>query len=164
MTSTTLSCLANAPIISVTNCEVLEQIFVTAARTRVSFEPIASALSSVSSPCFHKLTLELRTAARRDPDHIQVELVDRLSRLDEPLSQIARVALEKNRKISLMLLGEDPEFLAQGFVDFQSLGHVWAGEEVSRGEYSWTLATPKNVKRCRVINTLGKLFRRKTSD
>lgn len=155
--------LASAPILSLAACETLEQIFITAVGTNGSFLPIASTLDSVTSPRFQKLILELRPTARRDPDSVQVELVDKLSQLDGPLSQITRINLEKNREVSLVLLAQDPEFLAQGFIHFQSLGRVWAGEEVCEGEYLWTLAVPKKVRRCRV-SILNKLFRRKPLD
>jgi len=155
--------IANAPVLSLVACETLEQVFVTVAGANTSFLPIASALDSITSIRFQKLILELRTTARREPDGVQVELVDRLAQLDGPLSQIARAASEKNRDVSLMLLAQDPEFLAQGFTHFGSLGHVWAGEEVGDGEYHWTVAVPKNVRR-RHIRILTKLFRQKTLD
>lgn len=155
--------LANAPVLSLTTCEVLEQIFVAAAETSASFLPVASTLSSVTSLCFQKLILELRTTAQREPDCVRVDLVDRLSRIDGPLSLIARIALEGKREVSLVLLGRDPEFLAQGFTNFQSFGRVWAGEEVGKGDYFWMLSTPKDAKRRRVT-ILDKLFRRKASN
>ena len=156
--------LGDIPVLSLTTCDVLEKIFVTAAETKVSFVPIVSTLSSVTSLRFQRLILELQTGtAERDPDHIQVDLTDRLSHLDEPLSQIARAVRGENREVSLVLLGQDPEFLAQAFVDFQSLGPVWAGEEVREGEYIWTVSAPKNVKRC-PVKILDRLFRRKTLD
>ena len=150
--------LADAPIISLAACEVLEQMFVTVVGTDISFHALAYTLSSVTSSRFQKLILEFRTVAQRGPDHVQVDLVDRLSQLDWPLSQLARAASEKRREVSLTLLGQDPEFLAQGFMDFQSLGCVWAGEEVGKGKYLWTFTAPKNVTRRRV-NIFDRLFR-----
>lgn len=155
--------LANVPVLSLTTCEILEQIFVTVVGTNTSFQPIASTLSSVTSLRFQKLIFELRATAQREPDHIQVALVDRLSQLDEPMSRIARLALGKKREVSLTLLGQDPEFLAQGFVDFQSLGCVLAGEEIDEGEYIWTFSAPKNVKRRRIC-ILNRIFKRKALD
>lgn len=157
--------LGDVPSLSLTTCERLEQIFVTVVGANTSFLSIASTLSSVASLRFEKFILELRTAtARRDPDFVQVELADRLSQLDLPLSQIAQVALEKDRKVSLVILGQDPEFLSLGFTGFQSIGCVWAGEEVDTGNYFWTLAAPKNTKRCCIGTLLNKLLRRKNLD
>lgn len=154
---------ADAPILSLAACETLEQIFVTVVGTNASFQPVAHTLSSVTSRRFQKFILEFRTTARRDPDSDQVKLIDRLSQLDGPLSQTARVALEEKRKVSLIILAQDPEFLAQGFMDFRSFGCVWAGEEIGGGEYLWSLTTPKKVRRSRVT-ALNRLFRQKASD
>ena len=119
----------------------------------------------MTSSRFQKLILKLQTAGHRESDAIQIDLVDRISRLDAPLSHLARVALERGREVSLVLLAQEPEFLAQGFVDFHALGYIWAGEEIGGGEYFWTFTAPKKnkTKRCR-IRILDKLLKRKNLD
>jgi len=101
-----------------------------------------------------------------ESDATQIDLTDGISYLDAPLSHLARVASEGNRKVSLVLLGQEPEFLAQGLIDFHALGYIWAGEEIGGGEYSWTLTAPKNgrVKRCRIRILLDKLLGRNNLD
>ena len=90
--------------------------------------------------------------------------MDRIGDLDEPLSILGRVASARNQKISLVLLGQEPEFLAQGLVDFQEVGYVWAGDEVGGNSYSWTFTSPRNkMKKCG-ISISDWLFRRETRE
>lgn len=148
------------PSISLQDCTTLEQICIGGVGPNVSFHRVSSIVSSVASPCFRNLVLKFRTASRRESDAIQIGLTDGVSYLDAPLSHLARAALERNRNVSLVLLGREPEFLAQGLVDFHALGYIWAGEEIGEGEYFWTLTSPKKskTKRCRILD---KLLRRK---
>jgi len=146
------------------NCEVLEELFVSVLGTATSLDHVPSLLASITSPCFRKFILELRTPTQRGNDAAQIALADCISQLDGPLSRLAQNAVGIDPRVSLVLLGQDPEFLAQGLFDFQESGYVWAGEDVGGGEYSWTLAAPRNNKarRCR-ISILDKLFSWKKS-
>ena len=149
------------PPLSILDCKVLEDVFVSVLGTTNSFHSIPPLLASITSPHFRKIILKLRTTAGRESDAVQISLADGISQLDGSLSHLARNATRINRRVSLVLLGQEPEFLAQGLFDFQELGYIWAGEEVGGGEYSWTFTTPKKGKTRRCV--LYKLFRRETS-
>lgn len=150
------------PEISLPDCSALEQVFLSVFDSIVSFHRISSLISSIASPHFRILTLKLRSTVEGGRNAIQTALVDNISDLDAPLSNLGRIASPMNRKVSLVLLGQEPEFLAQGLVDFQKVGHVWAGEEVDEKNYFWTFTSPKSckTKRYRICN-LGRLLRRK---
>ena len=154
------------PSISLQDCPALEQICISNIKHSASFRRISSIVSSVTSSRFQNLVLKLQTTGHRESDAIQIDLADGISHLDAPLSHLARVASEGNRKVSLVLLGQEPEFLAQGLIDFHALGYIWAGEEIGGGEYSWTLTAPKNrkAKRCRIRMILDNLLGRKRLD
>ena len=79
-------------------------------------------------------------------DAVHIDLADRISDLDAPLSHLGRVASTRNQNVSLVLLGREPEFLAQGLYDFQEVGCIWAGDEVGENRYSWTFTSPKTSK------------------
>jgi hypothetical protein len=149
------------PSLSLATCEVLEQAFITVVGD-TSFPSIASTISSVNSFHFQKLILELQTTAHRNTDLGQIDLVDGLNLLDAPLTRIARAASEKKREVSLILLGQDPEFLSLGFMDFQLLGSVLAGEKIGEDDYFWSFSAPKS--KGRRINILDRLLRRKNLD
>lgn len=146
------------PLILLHDCLVLEQICVSDIRSNTSFSRISSILSSVTSSRFRELVLKLQATSHRESDATQIDLVDGISYLDEPLSHLARAASEGNLKVSLVLVGQDPEFLAQGLIDFHKLGYIWAGEEIGGGDHSWTLSAPKKRKGKRfwtfILNTL----------
>lgn len=150
------------PPLSIGGLKVLEDIFISILGVTTSFHHIPPLLASITSPGFQKFILEIRTTAQRESDAIQISLADGISQLDTPLSHLAQNAAVINRRVSLVILGQEPEFLAQGLFDFQELGYIWAGEYVGGDEYSWSVATPRKerVKRCR-IGVLDKLFRRK---
>ena len=153
------------PDISLQDLLALEQVFLSVTAQTAPFHRISSLISSATSLRFKRFVLKLRTTARRESDTIQVDLADRLSCLDTPLSNLARVSSKENRAFSLVLLAQDPEFLAQGLADFHEVGYIWAGEETGEGGYFWTFTSPKNnrTKRFR-ISVLDKLFRRKDLD
>jgi hypothetical protein len=113
-------------------------------------------MSSVASPCFQRLILKFRSTNHSDV--VQIGLTDGISCLDAPLCHLARAALERNHTISLVLMGQEPEFLAQGLIDFPALGYIWAGDEIGEGEYLWTFTAPKKRKmkryRIRVLDLL----------
>ena len=152
------------PTLSIAECGILEELSVSVPRATTSFHHVPSILASTTSPRFRRLVLELRATARRESDATQLTLADGISQLDGPLSRLAQNATKTDHQVSLVLLGQDPEFLAQGLLDFQELGCVWAGEDVGGGEYLWTFAAPKNGKARRYrTGILDKLFRWKIS-
>lgn len=130
-------------MISLGDCPTIEQICINGIKHNTSFRRIASIVSSVTSPRFQKLILKFHTTSRRESDATLVALTDGVGHLDEPLSRLVRVASGGNRGVSLVLLGQEPEFLAQGLINFHASGYIWAGEEIVQGQYSWTLTTPK---------------------
>ena len=140
---------------------MLERVSLSVVGSAVQFRGILSLVSSINSPHFQTLILKLQTAAQRESDIVLAGLVDRISCLDAPLSHLARVASEDDRKFSFVLLGQDPEFLVQGLIDFDEVGYIWAGEEMGENNYFWTFTSPKNgrTKKPRIC-LLDKLFRR----
>jgi hypothetical protein len=149
------------PELSLRDCLALEDVFLSIIGPAASFSRIASLISSVASPHFRSLVLKLRTTAQRERDIVQIDLADRISSLDVPISRLGRVASAKGHKVSVVLLGQDPEFLAQGLVDFHKVGYIWAGEEVGGNEYFWTFTSPENGRaKKHLFNILGGFFRR----
>ena len=153
------------PDLSLQDLPALEQLFLSIAAPSAIFHNISALISSATSLRFRNLTLKLRATAQRERDAVQVDLVDKLSCLDAPLSNLARVSLKENHNFSLVLLGQDPEFLAQGLAEFHEVGYIWAGEETGEDGYFWTFTSPKNsrTKKCG-ISILDRLFRRKNLD
>ena len=149
------------PELSLQDCTVLEKVLLSVVGPTTSLLHIPALISSITSPRFKSLILKLRTTEQGERDAFQADLVDRISDLDAPLSYLGRVASKRNQKVSLVLLGREPEFLAQGLVDFQEVGCIWAGDEVGENSYSWTFASPKNsrTKRYRIC-ILDRLLRR----
>ena len=155
--------LGEFPELSLQDFLMLERVFLSVAAPTISFHRISSLVSSITSTRFKSIVLKLRTTGQRERDAVQANLVDRISCLDAPLSHLACVSSKENHKVSLVLLGQDPEFLAQGLVGFHEVGYIWAGEEISENEYFWTFASPKNAetKRYRIC-ILDRFFRQRT--
>jgi len=151
------------PDLSLQDFSALEQVSLNVAASTAPFHRVSTLISTATSLHFKSFILKLRATAQRERDVFQVELVDRLSCLDTPLSSLARLSLKENRKFSLVLLGRDPEFLAQGLTEFHEVGYIWAGEDTGEDGYFWTFTSPKNsrVKRS-PISILHRLFKRKT--
>ena len=150
---------AEVPEFSLQDCSVLEQLLLSIAGTTASFTHIASLISSITSAGFRCLTLKLRTTVQREPYTVQTDLADRISNLDIHLSHLGCLALARNHRVSVVLLGQDPEFLAQGLVKFHTVGYIWAGEDFGEG-YLWTFTSPKSSKMKRhCICILDRLFR-----
>ena len=148
------------PELSLRDCTALERVSLSVVGRTASFPCISALILSITSPHFKSLTLKLRTIGRRERDTVQADLVDKIGGLDGPLSRLGRVALARNQKVSLVLLGWEPEFLAQGLVDFQTVGYVWAGDEVGENSYSWTFTSPKDSRTNRYcISIPNRLFR-----
>ena len=106
------------PLLSIADCEVLEDLFVSVLRATTPSHCIAPLLASITSPHFQRLILKLRTTAQRESDAVQTSLVDGISQLDRPLYRLAQGATGTNHRVSLMLLGQEPEFLSPGALRF----------------------------------------------
>lgn len=150
------------PDLSLKDCTALEHLFLSIIGQTSSFHKISALISSITSNNFRSFTLKLRTTARREHDVVQIDLTDRISSLDIPLSRIGRLVAVRNKKVSLVLLGQEPEFLAQGLTCFDKVGHIWAGEDMGDGNYFWSFTSPNGggvMKRNR-IRILDWLFKR----
>lgn len=149
------------PELSLQDCPAFEQVFLSVIGPTASFHKIATLISSISSTRFRSLVLKLRTTARRESDVVQVDLTDRIGILDVSLSRLGRVASARGHKVSLVLLGQEPEFLAQGLADFHEVGWIWAGEDIGDNNYFWTFTSPESKMKRRRICILDRLFGRK---
>ena len=148
------------PDLSLKDCTALEHVFLSVKGPTASFPIISSLISSISSNDFKSFTLKLQTTARRERDIVQTDLTDRISSLDTPLSRLGRLVAARNKKVSVVLLGQEPEFLAQGLIDFHEVGHIWAGEDMDEGRYLWSFTSPKRGATKRNPIRMFALFKR----
>lgn len=127
------------PKISLSECAVLESLFISVVGPEASFHRIISMCSSVVSPHLRKLTLE---ATLRDfPDIycsvVQNALVNGVSRLDRPLCTLAkRIIREDEGGLLFILLSHNALRLAQRLTELNREGDMLVGEKVVGGEHS----------------------------
>ena len=127
------------PNISLSECTVLEFLFISVVGPETSFNRIASILYSVVSPRFRKVVLE--AALREFPDIycsvVRSFLVDGVSQLDQPLCALAkRIVREDREKFLFILLTHNALELAQQLTEFNREGDILTGEKVIGGGHS----------------------------
>lgn len=127
------------PEVSLSKCTVLEHLFVSVVGPETSFRRIASMLSSIASSRLRKVVLE--AALREFPDIycsvVRNVLMDGVSRLDQPLGELAkRIVLEDKEKLLFILLTHNALELAQQLTELSKEGDILIGEKVVGGDHS----------------------------
>jgi hypothetical protein len=126
------------PKLSLSDCAVLEHLFISVVGPETKFRRISSTLSSITSSYFRKLILELNL---RELPHIHCEAVknvasDSVSRLDRPLAVLAQNAVRDRGRFLFVLVMYNALEFAQKLTGLNKEGDILAGDKVVGGDHS----------------------------
>ena len=98
-------------------------------------EEVAAVLNSIISEVT-VLALEFGNKGETQPHHDapSENQLDKIGILDRPLSKLARrVYMETGKRLTLILIANNPPYLVERLPDFREVGNTWKGERVIGG-------------------------------
>ena len=145
------------PKLSLSDCAVLEHLFISVVGPETKFRRISATLSSITSSYFRKLVLESNL---RELPHIYCEAIQNatsnsVGRLDRPLAVLAQNAVRDRGRFLFVLLMHNALEFAQKLIGLNMEGDILAGDKVVGGDHSCVYITASTPLGQALVGTAG---------